>query len=85
MGVMSKHLLDYGHGDFSWVEQVQDVHKFFIRKKFVHQNLKASCLMNTQSKTNFQQRNNIDIKLQAYYAHISKKPSNKLELETSTT
>jgi hypothetical protein len=36
MGVMSKHLLDYGHGDFSRVEYVQDVHKCLTHKKLAH-------------------------------------------------
>jgi hypothetical protein len=34
MGVMNKNLLDYSHGYFDWIEQVRDVHKFFIHKKY---------------------------------------------------
>jgi hypothetical protein len=74
MGVMNKHLPNYGRGGSNLVEQVQDVHKVLVYKKFSHQNLKASCLMNTQSNTNFQQMNNIDLKLQACCAHKRKKP-----------
>lgn len=44
--------------------------------------LKLSCLMNTQSETNFQRRNKIDLKFHACCTHIRKKTWNQLELRT---
>jgi hypothetical protein len=38
--------------------------------------------MDTQTKTNFQQKKRKDIKLHAYCTHTHKKPSNELELIT---
>jgi hypothetical protein len=60
------------------------VHKLFVCKKFTHQNPKISCLMNTQSETNFQWKNKINLKLHACCTHI-RKPWNQLELGTLAT